>query len=213
VILSKSRADKSGPHVGVGVCWKSASPLSRLCNIQSGSFLSCEMCRTSSSVSPGVAVYAFSMGVASSYLLRSGVGGCVMVIGVCAAKCAGLFDACEQSLHFVVEGAVILDVDRRRGYIIEDVLGEMDVVAAFVVEVLADGCWFHVEDVGDLALFETVLFHGKCYVALECGDDIVDVYFLRGEECGESHRRKLTIVNFLKVVVKTALPDDSLLPE
>ena len=52
LMLSKSMPDRSAPQVGMGFLPNSRSPLSRSLSIHSGSSLSAEMLRTTSSASP-----------------------------------------------------------------------------------------------------------------------------------------------------------------
>ena len=56
LMLSKSMPDRSEPHVGIGFLPNSRRPLSRRSSIHSGSFLSAEMLRTTSSDRPRWAV-------------------------------------------------------------------------------------------------------------------------------------------------------------
>ena len=55
LMLSKSMADRSAPHVGTGFLSYRRSALRRVSSIHSGSFLSAEISRTTFSFSPRLA--------------------------------------------------------------------------------------------------------------------------------------------------------------
>ncbi len=56
LMLSKSIADRSEPHVGMGLRWNSLSPFSRRSSIHCGSLFFEEMSRTTSSFRPRLAI-------------------------------------------------------------------------------------------------------------------------------------------------------------
>ena len=79
-MLSKSMPDRSEPQVGIGFLPNSRRPLSRRSSIHSGSFLSAEMLRTTSSDRPRWARRAGGVGVGPAELVTAeavelGVGG------------------------------------------------------------------------------------------------------------------------------------------
>ncbi len=56
LMLSKSIVERSEPHVGIGLRWKSLRPFRRRSSIHCGSLLSAEMLRTTSSLRPRAAI-------------------------------------------------------------------------------------------------------------------------------------------------------------
>ena len=56
LMFSKSMPDRSEPHVGIGLRWKSLRPLRRRSSIHCGSLFFAEMSRTTSSLRPRLAV-------------------------------------------------------------------------------------------------------------------------------------------------------------
>ena len=73
LMLSKSMASRSAPQVGIGLRPNRRRPLRRRSSIHSGSFLSAEMLRTTSSFSPRSAVAAGVVGVGPAELVAADV--------------------------------------------------------------------------------------------------------------------------------------------
>src|SRR4051794_27976082 len=72
LMLSKSMAERSAPHVGIGFLKNSFRPLSRCASIHSGSFFFAEISRTTSSLMPRRADAPATSESAQPNLYRSG---------------------------------------------------------------------------------------------------------------------------------------------